>query len=149
MDRWVCYSLASKCSPSKSTNIFASFQAFGNLIFVAVVGVLLCYVDAKEKNWNLDLEPSVTNGRFGMNTNLGYNKNNWNAGINHQYQNLPGKDYHKIGGNVGYDNGRFRVSGSGHYDNTGNWGIGASLGFRWKRSLRKVSIFKVLPGAPC
>ena len=107
----------------------------GNIAFVVIFGILVCYIDAKEKNWNLNLDPSVTNGRFGMNTNLGYSKNNWNAGINHQYQNLPGKDYHRFGGSVGYDNGRFSVKGHGHYDNTGNWGAGINLGWRFKRSL--------------
>ena len=139
---------------------FLILQETGTAAFIVLVGVFLCSVDSQEynpdwknnlklnykkeddksKNWDLQLEPSITNNYPGLKASLDYQKNNFRAGANYQYQNTPFNDYHKVGGNIGYDNGKFSVKGTGHYDNTGDWGAGIKFGWRWKRSLRKVRI---------
>ena len=154
---WEGYSYDAKKKKRNFLNhVFLLFQDLGKIALVLLVGVLICIVDAqrnkllddlklpdlklddkKEKNWNLNLNPMVNNGRFGLQSNLDYKKDNWKFGVEHQFQDVPKpfKDYHKFGGSVGYDNGRFSVTGRGHYDNTGNWGAGINLGWRFKRSL--------------
>ena len=136
---------------------------------IVLVGVLLCNVDAlrykpfdnlkvdpnldlkyklddkkdqKEKNWHLGIEPSITNNYPGLKASLDYQKNNFRAGVDYKYQKTPFNDLHTVGGNIGYDNGKFHLQGRGHIDNTGNWGGGVGFGWRYKRSLRKVRILR-------
>ena len=133
-------------------------------LFIALFGALFCYMDAgrvKRGDWDAGVDADISNdkasvtgsvgykndgfsakghytetfgGQDSWGGNLGYNKGGFTSGVDYQGT----KGYDRFGGHIGYKKDNFHVKGTGFRDNFGNWGAGASLGWRFKRSLRKV-----------
>lgn len=146
---------------------------------VVLLATLLCFVEGirqKRGDFKFGLDPSVTNGKLSLASQLGYEdkESGFKTGVDYT-KNFGGNDrygahigyekdgfstglnyggtkgYDRFGGHIGYKNDNFHIKGTGFRDSTGNYGAGLSFGWSWKRSasVPKDLFFLRIEADPC
>ena len=144
-------------------NLSLSLQDLQCTLLIALIGAFCYTIDAgrirRDGRWTGGLDTDLRNGQGTVTGNIGYKnggfsanghytetfgrgQDSWgaSAGYNRggftsgvEYSGTRG--YESVSGHVGYQRGNFNVRGTGFRDSTGNWGAGATLGYRFRRSL--------------
>ena len=133
-------------------------------VLIALFGVLCCYYDAEgvkhdnlEVNVDTDIHSHAVQPNFSgilrkkrqftLGGNVGWRgRPTWGGSLGYNFGRgySTGLDYsgsigyNRFGANIGYQRGGWNVKGYGHVNTRGGWGAGASIGYRFKRSLSEV-----------